>query len=87
MRRARINRFPGTDTVPEANLQEIEARGDVNFYSVLRKCAPVLLSLTDEQLGRVMRTVIENNGNLYLSSEDEDQAFAAILVETIWKLI
>lgn len=34
-----------------------------------------------------MRTVIENNGNLYLSSEDEDQAFAAILVETIWKLI
>ncbi len=84
---AMIHHFPGGHAAPEASLQELEMRNDANFYAVLRRCLPLFALLTDEQLGRVMRTVIENNGKSYVASEEEGEALATILMETIQELL
>lgn len=82
-----IHHFSGGHAAPERPLQELEMRNDANFYAVLRRCLPLFALLTDEQLGRVMRTVIENNGKCYAASEEEGEALAAILTETIQELL
>ena len=87
MNNAMIHHFPGRKSVPEGSLQEMAVRNDANFYVVLRRCLPLFALLTDEQLGRVMRTVIENSGEYYTASKEEDEALAAILIETIQELL
>ena len=87
MKSAMIHYFPGGHAAPEASLQELEMGNEANFYVILRRCLPLFALLTDEQLGRVMRTVIENNGKCYVASEEEGEALAAILTETIPELV
>lgn len=72
---------------PDKSLAELETRSDVNFYRILRAHKDAILSLDDDQIGRVMRMLIANDGTVYLESDAENEVYIGLLVEAIFEIV